>query len=132
MGQAKASQGSKDSGILRAKYLHQGWICFKVGSSNQINAVGNRGENGFQVFPNRFGFSGEIHNEGVSSDAGRLARQDSGRNELEGSATHFLAETSEHFFANGFSRLWRDVSYCRTGTPSGHDQATIPVIAEVD
>ena len=58
---------------LRAKYFHDLGVCFETWSFDEINAVGDGREDGFEVLFDRLGTSGEIHDEGGAPGARGLA-----------------------------------------------------------
>ena len=120
--------------ILRpfgSKNFHGFGIRFETGTADEIYAVGDRGENGFEVFTNGFGATGEIHNERATANASGLPRENRGGHILQGGRAHLFAESGEHFRTHRGGRFWCDVAYCRAGASGRHDQAALIFIGHL-
>ena len=113
---------------LRTKHRHDLGICFDPWSFDEINAVGNDGENGFEVLFDRLGTSGEIHDEGGAPYARGLAGQNSGGHVVERGGSHQFAEAWEHFVTDGGGGLRSDIADRWAGATGGDDEGAVFII----
>ena len=101
--------------LFRAEDFDLVSIHFNKWAVDQINAVWNSREYRFETLADGFRFSGEIHNQGSSTDASSLARKDRRGHVLERCRTHELSESGEHFLADGLGSFWSNVTHVRAG-----------------
>lgn len=107
-------------------------VGFEAGGTDEVEAVGDGGENGFKVFADGFGAAGEVNDEGAAADAGGLPGEDGGGHVAQGRGAHELAEAGEHFLADGGGGFGGDVAGGGTGAAGGDDEGAGEVIGEVD
>ena len=134
-GQVEDVEGDFDisrSFLFRTKGLEGCWIDFEVGALEEVDAVGDSGEDGIEAFADGFGFAGEVDEEGLVANPGGLAAEDGGGDVLQAGGAHEFAESRHHFVADGFCGFRGDVAVSRPGAASGDDEATVFLVHEFD
>ena len=70
-------------------------------SAEEVDAVGDGGEDGVQAFADSPRLTGQVDDERLPADSRRLPREDGGGHFFERDFTHQLAEAGHHLLADG-------------------------------
>ena len=110
----------------------EGRIAFQPVAVDQVEAIGDGGEDGLQAIVDRRRFARQVENQCLAAHTRRLARKNRCRHKLQRGGAHQLAETRQHLVADGFGRFRRHVAQRRAGTAGRNDQAAAFLIGQLD
>lgn len=120
-GEDLRSLGSKGDDMLR--------IGLQVRAADQVDAVGDRGEDRVQAFTDRLGLTRQIHDQATAANAGRLTREDGRGHFFQRGLAHQFAEARHQLFADRFRRLGGDIASGGARAARGDDQTASLLIA---
>src|SRR5215470_5216663 len=118
-------------GTLRTKRLADRLVRFDVRAADEIDAIGDGGEDAVQRFLDRLGLSRQIENQCAPSNHADLTRENRGRYIFEADLAHLLAEAREHLVRDGERRFGRHVARRRTGAAGGEHEMAAGAIDEI-
>ena len=72
-----------NSAALRPKGFNDGFMRRQKWSFQQVDAIGNGGEDGEQAVANSAGFAGQIDDQRLPADTGNLPGENSSRHEFQ-------------------------------------------------
>src|SRR6267143_436797 len=129
---------------LRPEGLHHFLVRLDVGPADEVDAVGDGGENArddllavsifqaFERFADRFGLAGQVDDKRALAHDCHLPRENRGGNELEADPAHLLAESRHRLVGNSERSLGRDVPGSGAGATGGQHQVAAVSVDEID
>ena len=99
-----------------------------LSSLQEVDGVGQSGQDRFQVLAYSFGASWQVHDERLATYAGHRSREHGVRRDLEARRTHCLGQTRGFPLNHIPCGLGRDIAGSKAGTTGGQYQIQLHLI----